>query len=416
MNRSIQLYKFGGLRFYCSSTPIIKPNKLFSSLFPTQTSINPMKEQIYSFEAIENGTSSPKGTTFKNSLDQQPFSPTGANVDHNKSFLYDEDGRIRIEEEEEELEEDDEMFMMRDEEEERFSLDFTSEAFGDSLRRHGRKQSLQLYSTKKASLISKEKAYINFLEKHQSNPNLLSFLVQSAKSDSDKVFEIIKKTLGFEFSESNCHQVPDNSLYGRTVSTVVSIVPNENETINVESIYKSFSTFGVTLNGVRLKVLNASKLKTISMFGLDNNLQEDYFREYLSETFDPKMKDPKFCRITFSSKVYKAHKIGDNAHSGVAHLTFDSHLMAMKAIKSLSNSTIAGWVGLSRYAHSEGSAAADLITILERRRHRQMDDIKLMKDIIDLKTRVRELEGEVKKYEDSMKKGSNKKNYLNNSQ
>ncbi|KAM9968408.1 hypothetical protein ACTFIW_002846 [Dictyostelium discoideum] len=405
MNRTQHLFKLRGFsRSFCSSTPVTKPNKLFGSLFPNPTPINPMKEQIYSFEAIENGTSSPKGTTFKNSLDQ-PFSQNVLN----KSFLYDENGKIRIEEGEEQMLEYDE-----DEDYGEFVDDLQSEKFINNIREQSKTQSFELFNYKKETKASKDMAYINFLEKHESNPNLLCFLIQSATSESDKIFETFKKSLSFEIDESVCVQMPDNSLAGRTVSTAISLIPKENSNIDSQQVYKSLSTFGVTLNGLRLKVLNASSLKTISLFGLDKNLHEDYFREYFAESFDPNMKDPKFCRITFSSKVYKPHLIGkESSHSGVAHITFDSHLVAMRAIKALSNLPISTWVGISRYAYTEGSAAADLITILERRRHRQMDDIKLMKDIIDLKAKVKELENEVKKHEDSKKKVSSKR-YLTN--
>ncbi|KAM9997550.1 hypothetical protein ACTFIY_007218 [Dictyostelium cf. discoideum] len=408
MNRTQHLFKFRGYsRSFCSSTPVAKPNKLFGSLFPNQTPINPMKEQIYSFEAIDNGTSSPKGTTFKNSLDQ-PFSPQNV---LNKSFLFDENGKIRIEQDEHMMEE----YNEDDDEYGESAEDLQSEKFINDIREQSQNLSFQLFKTKKETKVSKDMQYIKFLEKHQSNPNLLCFLIQSATSETDKIFETFQKSLSFEIEESICIQMPDNSLAGRTVSTAISLIPKENSNIDPQSIYKSLSTFGITLNGLRLKVLNASSLKTISLFGLDKNLQEDYFRDYFSESFDPNMKDPKFCRITFSSKVYKPHLIGkESSHSGTAHITFDSHLVAMRAVKALSNSPICSWVGISRYAHTEGTAAADLITILERRRYRQMDDIKLMKDIIDLKSKVRELENEVKKHEDSKKMVSSKRKYLTN--
>ncbi|KAM9999312.1 hypothetical protein ACTFIZ_002870 [Dictyostelium cf. discoideum] len=409
MNRVQYLFKLRGSRSFCSSTPIAKPNKLFGSLFPTQTPINPMKEQIYSFEAIDNGISSPKGTTFKNSLDQ-PFIQKVLN----KSFLYDENGKIKIEEEERKEEEMTEEIEFDDNFKDS-GIELQSERFINNLREQNKLQSLELFKSKKESKEEKEAAYIDFLEKHNSNPNFLSFLIESATSES--VFENVKKSLSFEVGESVCIQILDNALAGRTVSTIVSLVPKDNTKIEPQTIYKSLSTFGITLNGLRLKVLNASNLKTISLFGLDKNLSEDFLRDYSSDIFDIKMKDPNFCKIKFSSKVYKPHSIGRDSlqsHSGVAHITFDSHLIAMKAVRSLSKSPIHGWVGLSRYTLTEGTAASELISILERRRHKQMDDIKLMKDIIDLKAKVQELENEVKKHEDKKKKSPSKRKYLTN--
>ncbi|KAN0030808.1 hypothetical protein ACTA71_009453 [Dictyostelium dimigraforme] len=372
MNRVQRLYKVGS-RSFCSSTPLIKTNERFKSLFPNPTPINPMKDPIFSIEPINNGISSSKGTTFKTSL---TFSPENESISKEDSFLFEKDGKIKIEDKEEDDFE--------------FEVDNRPSEFSPLLE-----------ETEEHSLPNSmipHTSYIRFLQHYSNSPYFLNFLIQST-SDSQKVRETIEKALGFDVSLYVCHQIPDNSLYGRTVSTAISLVPKDNISIDTTSIHKTLSTFGVTIDGIRLKVLDATKLRTISIFDIDHNVSEEDFRYDLSDICDTRMMDPKHCKITFSSKSYKAHKIGREAHGDIAHLTFESHLEAMKAIKLLSKSGMGSWIGLSRYAHSEGTAAAELITVLERRKFKQMQDLQLMKEMVNLKSKVKELEEEIKNHE-----------------
>ncbi|KAK5584124.1 hypothetical protein RB653_005731 [Dictyostelium firmibasis] len=416
MKNIYKLNKLVSSRSFCTSVQQNKSKineRLFSKLFPTPTTINPMIQPVYSVEPIENGksSSSSMGTIFRDRLDQ-PLSLLQNNYINNnnnnnnnnntKQYIYErENEEVNDDEEEEDhvasffsqLSKDkhyksqNKINMDREEEEEEY--EYTQEPQEQGVM----KQTNSLYSNKNKT--SPYDSYIEFIENHSSNPNILTFLIQSTPKTPVVILEAVRKALDFPFESCVSSLIYDYSSSGKTISTLVSVIPSNNLILNVEEYYRRLSTFGITLNGVRSKVLNASNLKTITIFGLDKNITEEEIRSLLAEKFDSRVNENSFCKITLKNKKYNAHSLSNESHVGVAHLTFESHLTATKAMKFLSSVSIGKkpiYPCLSRFVHTEGTAAANLISNLERKKSKQIHELQLMKEMVDLKAKVKELE------------------------